>query len=264
MLAALLLVLGGCAGGTKDTKQNEAPAASQSDAKEESSTEEVSVEELYDQAVRDAAFADEDEIKPLISLTQDDPMTTWDDNGRVLLVTWHNYPESYPEGEEVTLDWGTVWTFTDKEIAEKYTSEVAEAEDKELRLQQLIGFAPDSEHSTFTGFWVNPEDVVRPAYQPDPTDGSMTVAFGEDVDPEFKTWFDENILSSYFYGAYPWSRLGYTYDWSQGSGEYGLTEFLVNQGAQVQVAFTDSTDEFLQRLDQAQQEGTSVLGEAQE
>lgn len=40
---------------------------------------------LYESAVRDAAFADEDEILPLVSLTPDEKMTTWDSEGRVLL-----------------------------------------------------------------------------------------------------------------------------------------------------------------------------------
>lgn len=47
-------------------------------------------EELYSDAVKDAAFADEDEILTLVSLTESDPMTTWQD-GKVLLLTWHNY-----------------------------------------------------------------------------------------------------------------------------------------------------------------------------
>lgn len=71
---------------------------------------------LYETAVRDAAFADGDEILPPVSLTESDSMTTWRDD-KVLLLTWHNYPDSYPVGEDVTIEWGYVWTFTGKEIA---------------------------------------------------------------------------------------------------------------------------------------------------
>ena len=201
-------------------------------------------EELYGDAVRDAAFADEDEILPLVSLTESDPMTTWQD-GKVLLLTWHNYPDSYPEGETVTIQWGPVWTFTDKEIA-SHGKEFAD--DPETRLKQLIAFAPDSEHSTVTGFWVDPQDVKRPAYQTDPTIGNMTNNFGESVDEEFKEWFDDNILWSYYYGNFPWTRLGYTYDWADNGTEYGMTEFIVESGAEVKVEFTETTDEFLNRI----------------
>lgn len=201
-------------------------------------------EELYSDAVKDAAFADEDEILPLVSLNESDPMTTWKD-GKVLLLTWHNYPDSYPEGETVTIQWGPVWTFTDKEVA-SHGKEFSDA--PEMRLKQLIAFAPDSEHSTVTGFWVDPKNVKRPAYQTDPTVGDMTNDFGENVDEEFKAWFDDNILGSYFYGEYPWTRLGYTYDWADNGTEYGMTEFIVESGAEVRVEFTETTEEFLNRI----------------
>lgn len=143
--------------------------------------------------------------------------------------------------------WGPVWTFTDKEIA-SYGNELSKADDPEMRLKQLIAFAPDSEHSTVTGFWVSPENVKRPAYQSDPTVGNMTTALGENADEEFKAWFDENILWSYYYGEFPWTRLGYTYDWADNGTEYGLTEFIVESGAEVTVEFTETTGEFLSRI----------------
>lgn len=202
--------------------------------------------ELYHNAITDAAFADEDEILPLVSLVESDPMTTWKD-GKVLLLTWHNYPDSYPKGENVTIQWGPVWTFTDKEIA-SYGKELRKSAEPETRLKQLIAFAPDSEHSTVTGFWVDPKNVKRPAYQSDPTIGDMTIDFGENVDEEYQEWFDENILWSYYYGGYPWTRLGYTYDWADNGTEYGMTEFIVESGAEVKVEFTETTDEFLKRI----------------
>lgn len=203
-------------------------------------------EELYHDAIVDAAFADEDEIMPLVSLVESDDMTSWQD-GKVLLLTWHNYPDSYPEGEDVTIQWGPVWTFTGKEIA-SYGKELKEAGDAEARLKQLIAFAPDAEHSTVTGFWADPKNVKRPAYQTDPTIGDMTVQFGENVDEEYREWFDDNILWSYYYGNFPWTRLGYTYDWADNGTEYGLTEFIVESGAQVKVEFTETTEEFLERI----------------
>lgn len=206
-------------------------------------------EELYKMAVKDAAFAEEDEIKPLVSLTKDDELVTWDDKGRVLLCTWHSYPDSYPEGETVTTKWGSVWVYTDKEMA-SYAEELKNAKDPVMRLRQLISISPGKTHSTVTGMWVKPSDVIRPAYQTDATDGRMFTAFEdvEKVDGQFKEWFDQNILNSYFYGEYPWTRLGYTYDWADNGKEYGLTEFLVKQNADVEVAFTETTDEFLQRI----------------
>lgn len=213
------------------------------------SIDERTNEELYQMAVSDAAIAEEDEIKPLVSLTKNNPLVTWDDKGRVLLCTWHSYPDSYPKGETVTAKWGYIWTFTDKEMA-AHAGELAESKDAVMRLRQLISINPNKTHSTVTGLWVNPSDVIRPAYQSDVFKGDMWTAFldGVEVDGEFKSWFDQNILDSYYYGSYPWTRLGYTYDWADNGKEYGLTEFLIKKGAQAEVAFTETTDEFLQRL----------------
>lgn len=205
---------------------------------------------LYASAVKDAAFAEPEEILPLVSLTREDPLVTWDEAGeRVLLCTWHNYPESYPAGETVTLEWGTVWAFTPDELAQKYKAEAGRVSDWDLRLKQLIGFSPDSQHSTFTTFWVNPSDICRPACQPDPFSGNMQTQLDPASAREgYVDWFNENILSSYFYGAYPWTRLGYTYDWADNGNEYGLTEFLIRQGAEVEVADTRTTEEFLAEI----------------
>lgn len=251
LLAAIVLTFTACSADKTDEQKSsakpETTIESKSSEKPESQTGEKSPQELYEEAVRDAVFAEESEIKPLVTLTKDDPLVTWDEQGRVLLCTWHNYPDSYPKGEKVTIEWGPVWTFTDKEIA-GYADELKAAEDPVMRLRQLISFAPDSEHSTVTGFWVDPSKVLRPAYQSDPADDNMTTSFGENVDEKFQTWFDKNTLSSYFYGSYPWTRLGYTYDWADNGTEYGLSEFIVDSGAEVEVEFTETTEEFLNRL----------------
>ncbi len=205
---------------------------------------------LYDSAVKDAAFAEPDEIMPLVSLTKEDPLVTWDELGeRVLLCTWHNYPDSYPTGEKITLEWGNVWAFTPNELAQKYKAESGRVTDWDLRLDQLIGFAPDSEHSTFTTFWADLADICRPACQPDPANGAMQTELNQDsAEENYAAWFNENILDSYFYGAYPWTRLGYTYDWADNGTEYGVSEFLIRQGAEIEVVDTKTTGEFLEQL----------------
>lgn len=220
---AVMTVLSGCKGKTED------------------------LDVLYKSAVRDAAFADEDEIFPLVSLTPEDKMTTWDSDGRVLLCTWHNYPDSYPQGEDIIIEWGYVWMFTDKEIA-SYKDELKKTKDPETRLKQLIGLPPECDYTTVTGFWVSPESVIRPAYRTEIDSGEMAASFDENVDADFKEWFDGNIIDSYFDDYYPWTRLGYTYDWADNGREYGLTEFLVSDKAEVTVEFTDTTAEFIERI----------------
>lgn len=209
---------------------------------------EPSIEQLYQQAVEDAVWAEDDEIMPLVELTPLDKLVTWDETyERVLLLSWHQYPESYPEGSEITLQWGEVWTFTDREIKTWYQQHNSGVSDWTLRLEQLIGLPPDSGYTHISAFWTKPEDVIRPAYITDTTE-QMTTQLAEGADKVYREWFEDNIIWSYFDSAYPWTRLGYTYDWADNGQEYGLSEFLIRQGAEVEVAFTMTTEEFIDWL----------------
>lgn len=247
LLLALALTIPSCASVVTEAPSSNTTQIINETVKE--NQEVINPQILFEQAVRDAVFAEESEIQPLVTLTKEDQYVTWNEEGKVLLCTWHNYPDSYPEGETVEIAWGPVWTFANKELA-THADEFKEAEDSEMRFKQLICFAPDSKHSTVTGLWVDPADIYRPAYQNDPTKPNMTTTFSEDIDEEFKAWFDTNILNSYFYGAYPWTRLGYTYDWANNGKTYGLTEFIIKSGAKVEVAFTETTDDFLKKISQ--------------
>lgn len=212
-------------------------------------------EEAYAAAVADAATIEPGEILPVISLAQDSEMATWDANQeKLLLLTWHKYPESYPAGETVTLDWGEVWTFTEKEMQDWYQANGADVENWQSRLSQLLGMPPDTNYTHVSAFWVDPQDVVRPAYTTDITATEMSDHFATEPDSTYKTWFDGNIIYSYYDSDYPWTRLGYTYDWGARDTEYGLSEFLVRQGATVNVEYTMTTEEFIQSLAAAEEQ----------
>ena len=78
----------------------------------------ATIGELYLAAVMDALIIEPDEVYPLVSLTRADPLTTWNDTGQVLLVTWNNTPELYQNGEIAAIGDYEVWTFTDREITQ--------------------------------------------------------------------------------------------------------------------------------------------------
>lgn len=210
----------------------------------------LTMEQIYKAAVEDAVSADENEIYPLVTLKEEDGMVSVQ-NGNVLLLTVNDSPEQYPAGETLTLP-GEVWTFTDQEIEKWYPKHKDGVRDWTLRLEQLVGVPPDAGYTHVTAMWVSPEDVIRPAYLTDVTEDEMTVSLPEKTSEEYRDWFNGNILWSYFDSAYPWTRMGYTYDWAPDSGEYGLTEFLVRQGAEVTVEYTDTIAEFINRMGQAE------------
>jgi hypothetical protein len=202
-------------------------------------------DELYRAAVLDAMLAEPDEVQQLVCLTPETPSATWNDRGQVLLLTFHQYPESYIAGEKFITKYGEVWTFIDKEIQTWYNGLSEDAADWALRLKQLVGVPYDREYTHISAMWTDPADVKRPSYETDVTKQIGEISFADDIDPGYKAWFDSNIIWSYFDSAYPWTRLGYTYDWADNGREYGLTEFLIRKDAAVTVEFTKTVEEFV-------------------
>ncbi len=198
---------------------------------------------LYEQAMMDAMTIEPDEILPVVTIAPQSDMATVNSGGDVLLITWHKYPESYIPGEDATLSYGEVWGFTDKEIAGWFDSHKTGVSDWELRFEQLLGLPEEKEYTHFTGMWVPLDAVKRPAYSYDITQPVTQAQFDDSADASFVSWFDDNIVYSYFDNAYPWTRLGYTYDWS--GDEYGLSEFIIKKDTVAHVAFTYTTDEFI-------------------
>jgi len=205
--------------------------------------------ELYRAAVLDAMVISDDKILPLVPIVRDSPYNTWDDRGRVLMLTYHSYPGSYITGQEYRLIYGEVWAFTDKEIIQWYRNNKRGVSDWELRFKQLIGLPPERTYTHFSALWTNPNDIRRPAYAWRLSDTVGASSFTEEPGKEFREWFDSNIIWSYFESAYPWTRLGYTYDWSAGGSKYGLSEFLIRRNAVTHVEFTLTTEEFVAWLE---------------
>lgn len=209
----------------------------------------------YEAALKAAPKLTSDDIYPLVSLDQtSDVATLSGDNTQVMLVTWHNDPDYFKDGETFTLKNKTLWAFTDKEFLKWFNENKDKVTNWNLRLKQLLGKAPDFDGRYFTVFWVPMKDVFRPAFIPDPTSAMMNVAFSGSFDEDvsenamwFKNWFDETRAEAYKReGGFPWTRLGYTYDWGRTDGsKYGLTEFIVREGAEIEVKFTRATKGFL-------------------
>lgn len=218
------------------------------------------VEAQYQAAVKDAAEPLESEIHPLVVINTASDAVTWDaDQKRVLMITFSNNPEVYPEGEMVKLS-QNVWTVTEKELYEWYKKNREGVKNWPLRLRQLLGLPPTSPMTHFSAFWVEPQNLIRPAFITDIQIDSMEVSLDErlnDYSSEqefkvwYKNWFDKNRAKSYRKdGGFPWTRLGYTYDWGRKDNKYGLSEFLVLEGAEVRVLFTRNVPTFIKWLEE--------------
>lgn len=204
-------------------------------------------DELFARAVRDAMYAGENEIKPLVNITKTDENVIWDGD-KVLVLFMHKYPDSYPAGEDIQLKWGDVWCVSAGEMYKWVKNNGKGVEDWTLRLHQVLGMPTSKGYDTITALWVDSDLLYRPAFVTDPT-AEMQATYVPTGDEEFDTmyqaWFESNVQWSYYDSAYPWTRLGYTYDWADNGTDYGLSEFIIFNGANARVEYTYCVEDFV-------------------
>lgn len=205
-------------------------------------------QEIYRLAVIDAMYAEETEIcSTLIVIKPENTYLSWN-NGYVLVVTWTKYSSSYPEGDTISTWWGETWVTAVPEIRDWFTKNTVSKENLVLRTEQLLGMPENTGNKYFAELWVKPEDLLRPSYDNEITDNICGLYFPENAETEYIRWFNDNILSSYYSQSgenkYPWTRLGYTYDWGNVNNEVGLSEFIIKKDSKVIVKSLQSTEEY--------------------
>ncbi len=202
----------------------------------------------YKQANIDAMYAEKDEISnSLIAISPNNSYLQWQGEGeeqRVLVVTWTKYIDVK---KSVTLKWGETWVTACPELQDWYTKNKKRIKDTDLRLEQLLGLPPKSGNTHFIELWVKPSDMFRPAPDNEITDQTTYLELPKEVDSSYKEWYNSNIVFSYYPLAYPWTRLGYTYDWGNKKSEIGLSEFVIRKNAEVIVKSIQTTADYLKK-----------------
>ncbi len=234
LLSATALALAGCA-----TAPEKAASTPPSDTA------------LYVAAVERSAVYEEANVRPLRPLAY--PLTA---------LTLTNNPSWAvgQEGKTVTLtnSYGT-WVTVEpevKEICKGYQrSEVIQKLHYLLGLQPAV---PSDSNAKFVRVSIAPQKVgptggvFRPCPDPDPT---KTACANTINGPQaFVSWFANQQVFSYRKGpdlkqtGYPWTRLGYTYNWDpQASDIRGAQEYIVPGGTQVKVIEIVSPEEYCAR-----------------
>ena len=210
--------------------------------------------EQYNAAREKAKNLGPEDIQPLVTIGEGTDMASMSgDNTQVVLVAWHNDGDRFKDGEITHLKDGEVlWAFTDKEFLKWFRENHDKVDNWDIRLKQLLGKAPDTDNRYFTVFWVRVTDVFRPAFFPEINTDMMNTAFTNTLEEDtsenamwFKNWFDKTNATAYRKDGFPWTRLGYTYDWGNPDSKYGLSEFIVKEGAEIEVKFTRKNRAFL-------------------
>ena len=193
----------------------------------------------YNFTVSDAAVYRHENLRPLFPLKFDPATLT------TTVVTLTTY--DYQLGQQ-TLS-RAVWVTAVPEVQQKCTR--FQEPDLEMRLRELLGLQPDAKIKNFVTMTVMSADIFRPTTDPTtttqwPCSDSTNATCGEQfptwVSSDHIKWIANQMLSSYVISeshtgaySYPWTRLGYTYDWKPGADRYGASEYVIRAGAVVVV-----------------------------
>ncbi len=180
-------------------------------------------QQAYRKAIMDAAVIESDEIRPLPTIPP----------GKVHVVTWSKYPDSYPLGKSVPLKWGEVWVTLEGDVKKRcrqFPSATAVSD-----VQKLLGLPADNaEKRNFVTLEVDTANMFRPCANPGLQDKTCAPTLPADVPASHATWYARQSSQSYqLDGGFPWTRLGYTYNWMAGANEVGVPEFVIRKGAGV-------------------------------
>ncbi len=247
-LVSLLVVLSGC--------------ASVPPSKE-------ALQQAYAAAVADARVAEPSEIvTDLVAITPYQPGLVWEGEpgaSRVKVVTWTDQDFfDGSVGKEYTLPRGAnVWITLVPQLKDFL---VPTGDTSNLRIEQLLGLPPDTGKSKFVELWVDPADMFRPCPDPEVIDTTCGLSFAttdnrflsftnetivdwkgdKQVAMTYSQWFDNRTETGYDEpNPYPWTRLGYTYDWARPHDPVGMSEYVVLGETTVGVAAVVPTAVYL-------------------
>lgn len=213
-------------------------------------------------------------VHDLLVPTPADPRTQWttiDGEEYLLVATMGFKPVSTAApGTRLTLG-SSKWVSVPGDLDQACLARGCEAMDAanlDLQLKMILGLPPDADARYVSRFWVRPADMFRPCTDPRITSSSCpeTLATGtpdapipvtvDQVNVDHFLWeqtdyawrlpdlfapdhlvscsFDfQNTTQGQCMG-FPWTRLGYTYDWTPGAPDHvGVSEFIVAAGASV-------------------------------
>jgi len=217
-------------------------------------TRATDLKQAYLDAVKDAAVAEPAEInRDLTAITAENPALVWDGSpgtSRVSLVTWTAW-DGYDAmvGKAITLT-REMWVTVFPQVKTFCRAYAAQNPDLTLRLEQLMGLPPANGKTKFVEIWAKPADLFRPAPDPEITDHEAGLDFPSSqfvtLSEKYKTWFNDLKAKSYGEQGYPWTRLGYTYDWGNSKTDVGLSEFVVNAGANITIRSIAPTANYCQ------------------
>jgi hypothetical protein len=130
--------------------------------------------------------------------------------------------------------------------------------DVAMQLRELLGLPPDADTTRFLVLTVAASDLFRPS--PDDriatvypctlnSDGTMPAdcgnAFPSTTTPAHYQWMAvEGFYLHSIPNGYPWTHLGYTYNWAPGADRYGASEYVIRPNAKAVIVEKATVPEY--------------------
>jgi hypothetical protein len=188
---------------------------------------------VYERAVIDSAVYQRWNVRPLHPLVADE-------HGQVLVAMVTS--KDGKVGDTMTAGTYGMWVTG---VPEVQTICRAFRGDVPMQLRQLLGLPPDADVPRVITLKVAIADIFRPAPddstntpfpcqpQPDTTlPANCGNAFPSTTTPSHYQWMAvETLYLHAIPNGYPWTHLGYTYNWAPGADRYGASEYVIRGNA---------------------------------
>lgn len=166
----------------------------------------------------------------------------------VLVATWTSW-DGYDDKVEQQMDISRkIWITLVPQMQDFCTTYKGPL-DLDLRLKQLLGMPQTTDKTKVIEMWVRPEDLFRPCADPGIADYECQGMFPSSayitLAQEYIDWFNNQVSISYAdTDPYPWTRLGYTYDWNADTPKFGLSEYIVREKSIVWIETVAATADY--------------------
>ena len=171
------------------------------------------LEARFAEAVQDASRPEAAEIRSnLVALVPGAPGAEWDDRGRVMVTTWTSYTGYPAVGQDTTVSRDIFVT-----SAAEFRAACAAwtGRFRGPRMEQALGLPLGTNKTLVVAFWADPSTLFRPCPDAEVTDTACQLDFTAGTSEAHRAWIEDLRSKSYGPNGYPWTQLGYTYDWGK-------------------------------------------------
>jgi len=119
-------------------------------------------------------------------------------------------------------------------------------QEQTMRIREVLGLTPDATNDYFVEMWIRRQDIFRPS-EADSCIG--TCVLSGNVTSSYLTALNSFFTGSYnnlnMFNCYPFTKEGYTYDWSkENTSHVGLSEFVLRENAVAYIRRKAATEQY--------------------